>query len=111
YEVTVLDQGDFLDNCSYGNAGYICPSHIIPLASPGRVKQGIKWMLNAQSPFYVKPALNRDLLKWAWTFKRIATQDHVTRSAVPLRDIALLSQHHYQQWSQQPDFDFSLEDK
>ena len=33
-EVTVLEQGDFLDNCSYGNMVYVCPSHFIPLASP-----------------------------------------------------------------------------
>ena len=111
YDVKVLDQGDFQDNCSYGNAGYICPSHIVPLASPGKVRQGIKWMFNAQSPFYVKPALNRDLLEWGWTFMRSATKDHVARSAVPLRDIALLSQHEYQQWSQQPEFDFALEHK
>jgi len=111
FEVTVLDQGDFQDNCSYGNAGYICPSHVIPLASPGKVRQGIKWMFNAQSPFYIKPALHRDLLKWGWTFMRSATKDHVARSAVPLRDIALLSQQEYQQWSRQPEFDFALEYK
>ena len=34
WEVTVLDKGDFNDNCSYGNCGYICPSHFIPLATP-----------------------------------------------------------------------------
>jgi len=46
YEVTVIDQSNLLDNCSYGNAGYVCPSHFIPLATPGIVKQGLKWMLN-----------------------------------------------------------------
>jgi D-amino-acid dehydrogenase len=40
HRVTVLDKGDFTDNCSFGNAGYVCPSHFIPLATPGIVKQG-----------------------------------------------------------------------
>ena len=55
WEVTVIDKGDFLDNCSYGNAGYISPSHFIPLATPGIVKKGLKWMWNSKSPFYVHP--------------------------------------------------------
>ncbi|MFM2145646.1 MAG: hypothetical protein RL732_482, partial [Bacteroidota bacterium] len=46
WNVTVVDQSDFLNNCSYGNAGYVCPSHFIPLASPGIVQQGLRWMLN-----------------------------------------------------------------
>jgi len=37
HSVSVIDKGDFSDNCSYGNAGYICPSHFIPLATPGIV--------------------------------------------------------------------------
>ena len=34
WDVTVLDMSDMRNNCSYGNAGYICPSHFIPLATP-----------------------------------------------------------------------------
>jgi D-amino-acid dehydrogenase len=26
YKVTVFDKGDLSDNCSYGNAGYVCPT-------------------------------------------------------------------------------------
>jgi D-amino-acid dehydrogenase len=42
YHVTVLERGDLKDNCSFGNAGMIVPSHFVPLASPGIVAQGIK---------------------------------------------------------------------
>jgi D-amino-acid dehydrogenase len=61
YEVIVIDRNDITDGCSFGNMGYISPSHFIPLASPGIVRQGLKWMLNARSPFYVQPRLNLDL--------------------------------------------------
>ena len=53
--VTVLDDGDGSDNCSFGNAGYFSPSHIIPLAAPGMMTRGLKWMLDRESPFYIKP--------------------------------------------------------
>ena len=109
YAVTVIDRTDLKEGCSYGNAGYICPSHFVPLATPGIVKQGLKWMLNAKSPFYIQPALNRSLINWGWQFVKSATKGHVERSAVPLRDISLLSKQLYESWTQL--FDFSYDPK
>ncbi|SFD56506.1 D-amino-acid dehydrogenase [Chitinophaga sp. CF118] len=106
YEVTVVDRTDLKDGCSYGNAGYICPSHFVPLATPGIVKQGLKWMLNAKSPFYVHPSLNRSLINWGWQFVKSATKGHVERSAVPLRDISLLSKQLYENWTKEFDFSY-----
>lgn len=111
HQVTVIDKGDLLDNCSYGNAGYVCPSHFIPLATPGIVWQGLKWMFNSRSPFYVQPALNSALINWGINFVKSATNKHVEKSAVPLRDIAIFSQLEYQSWLDTPGFDFSYEKK
>lgn len=106
HTVTIIDRTDLTDGCSYGNAGYICPSHFVPLATPGIVKQGLKWMLNARSPFYVKPSLNPTLLRWGWQFVKSATNKHVERSAVPLRDISLLSKSLYEEWTRLFDFSY-----
>ncbi|HEX4877237.1 MAG TPA: FAD-dependent oxidoreductase [Chitinophagaceae bacterium] len=111
WDVTVLDKGDFSDNCSYGNAGYICPSHFIPLATPGIVKQGFKWMWNSKSPFYVQPGLDWNLISWGLKFMRSATKEKVEQAAVPLRDIALFSQQEYEAWTKLPGFDFAYEHK
>ncbi len=111
WEVTVLDKGDFSDNCSYGNAGYICPSHFIPLATPGIVKKGLKWMRNAKSPFYVQPRFDWNLISWGLKFMRSATKEKVEQAAAPLRDIALLSQQEYEAWLKLPEFDFAYEHK
>lgn len=107
----MLDKGDFLDNCSYGNCGYICPSHFIPLATPGVVKQGLKWMWNSKSPFYVQPRFDWNLVNWGLKFIRSATQNHVESAAIPLRDIALISQREYESWLAIPGFDFAYEHK
>jgi len=111
WEVTVIDQSDFLNNCSYGNAGYVCPSHFIPLASPGIVQQGLRWMLNPTSPFYIQPRLSWPLIDWGWKFVRHATARHVAESAIPLRDAALVSQRCYEDLTKTPGFDFSYEHK
>ena len=111
WAVTVLDKEDFLNNCSYGNAGYVCPSHFIPMATPGIVKQGLKWMFNSKSPFYVQPRLNGALIDWGLKFMRSATPEKVEAAAIPLRDIAIMSQHEYESWTKIPSFNFSYEHK
>ncbi|MFN8266262.1 MAG: FAD-dependent oxidoreductase [Chitinophagaceae bacterium] len=111
WDVTVIDKNDFSDNCSYGNAGYVCPSHFIPLASPGIVKEGFKLMWNSRSAFYVEPRLSWPLISWGWKFIRSATKEHLERSAIPLRDIALFSKHCYEEWLRIPGFEFAYEKK
>jgi D-amino-acid dehydrogenase len=110
WEVDVLEQGDLSDNCSFGNAGMITPSHFVPLASPGIVEQGIGWMFNSKSPFYVKPSLNPDLIKWGLKFVKSATKKHAEQSAGGLRDISLLSKELYHEFEKDADFDFGLTD-
>lgn len=110
-KVTVIDKDFFENNCSYGNAGYVCPSHFIPLAAPGIIWQGFKWMFNPKSPFYVKPSFDKALLDWGLNFAKSATQRNVDKSAVPLRDISLLSQNEFVQWTKIPGFEFAYEHK
>jgi D-amino-acid dehydrogenase len=106
WQVTVIDKGNRRNNCSTGNAGYICPSHFVPLATPGIVSQGLKWMLNSRSPFYVQPRLSWPLIQWGIQFMRSATAQHVQASARPLRDIAMFSMACYEDLKKEPGFDF-----
>ncbi len=75
------------DGCAEGSAGYVSPSHVQPISSPGMVWQGLKWMLSSRSPFYVRPRLDLDLARWGWLFARSCTPEH-TRRAAPV-----LAQH------------------
>ena len=108
-EVTVIDRTDMQNNCSYGNAGYVCPSHFVPLATPGIVKQGLKWMWNPESPFYVQPRPDWSLIQWGWKFMQMANEKQVEAAAIPLRDIAILSKYWYEQWDRLPAFSFAYE--
>lgn len=95
HQVTVLDKSNMDSGASYVNAGYITPSHIIPLASPGMITKGIKYMFNSSSPFYMKPRLDKDFIKWAWYFKKSSTKANVQRAMPIIRDINLLSRELY----------------
>ncbi len=54
--VTLLERGPELAwGCSAGNAGIVGPSHVLPLADPAAVRDGVRWMLRPDSPFFVRP--------------------------------------------------------
>ncbi len=101
HKVTVIDQYNFDQGCSFGNAGMIVPSHMIPLAQPGMIAQGMRWMFDSKSPFYVKPRLNKDLLKWGYSFYKHANKEHVAQSMPALRDLSLLSKELFQDFSKE----------
>src|SRR6185503_17377819 len=111
HQITIIDKTDMLDGCSYGNAGYVSPSHFVPLASPGIVKQGFKWMTNSKSPFYVQPRLSKSLVNWGMKFIKSANAKHVETSAIPLRDINLLSKQLYEDLCNVPGFNFYYANK
>lgn len=106
HRVTVIDQSDFSRGASYVNAGYVTPSHIISLAAPGIITKGLQWMWNPASPFYVKPRLNADFLRWAWAFKRSANKKKVMQSIPVIKDINVFSRELYVAMKKSGDFNF-----
>ncbi|HLF64680.1 MAG TPA: FAD-dependent oxidoreductase, partial [Saprospiraceae bacterium] len=111
FEVTIIDKTEMKDGCSFGNAGIIVPSHSVPLASPGVIAQGIRWMFSASSPFFIRPRLDPDLLRWLWRFYRSCTKEHVERATPVLRDFHLLSKSLYQEFASKHGFAFDLEER
>lgn len=109
WEVTLVERHPAQRNgTSFGNAGMIVPSHFIPLAAPGMVALGLKWMWNPASPFYVKPRLDAGLLGWGWKFWRASSAARVRRAAPLLRDLSLSSRAGFEEWAALPGVDFGL---
>lgn len=100
YRVTVVDRGESSrDGCSFGNAGMVVPSHFIPLAAPGVVWQGLKWMWNPESPFYIRPRLSWDLISWGLRFWWASSARRVEAAAPVLRDLNFASRAIYEEWA------------
>jgi D-amino-acid dehydrogenase len=109
FHVTVVERKPAQrDGCSFGNAGMIVPSHFIPLAAPGMIALGLKWMWNPASPFYIKPRLDAELFSWGLKFWNAATAEHVRRSAPLLRDLSLASRACFEEIAALPGVDFGL---
>lgn len=111
HQVMVIDQSKMDGGASYVNAGYMSPSHLVPLAAPGVMRQGIKWMFNKKSPLYIKPRLEADFLKWSLAFNKSCTQKHVNRAVPVMKEIAVLGRDLYHQIKQEEGFSFHLEKK
>ena len=99
------------DSCSYGNAGMIVPSHFTPLAAPGVIRQGLKWMLKIKSPFHIKPRFNKDLFQWLRLFYAHANQENVDRSKHLLKDLNLTSRDLFNSIQEEESIDFNFERK
>ena len=112
HKVTVLDKSDMSSGASYVNAGYITPSHIIPMAAPGMITTGLKYMFNSSSPFYMKPRFDADFMRWAWYFKKSSTWAKVDKAIPVIKDINILSRELFGAIKESGDLgDFHLERK
>ncbi|MFS4417804.1 NAD(P)/FAD-dependent oxidoreductase [Maribacter sp. 2307ULW6-5] len=110
HQVTLWDKGDLSSGASFVNAGYLTPSHIVPLAHPGMVAKGLRMMFHSDSPFYMKPRWNTDFFKWSWYFHRSSTPKKVERAIPVIKEINLLSRGLYQDIKNSGDLgDFHLE--
>lgn len=109
HEVVVLDRRpeSYLGS-SFGNAGLVSPSHFIPLAAPGTLKLALKWMMNPESPFYLKPRLDLDLISWGLKFMRAATAERVTKAAPVLATLLLESQRGFEELAREWGNDFEF---
>jgi len=102
FDVTVLDRNaPHIENCSFGNSGMIVPSHFAPLAQPGVISQGLRWMRDPESPFYVKPRLSLDLMKWGARFYMATNADQVAAGSQLLKELHLASREMYCKWQEE----------
>jgi D-amino-acid dehydrogenase len=106
--VTIVERGEIGEGASLHNAGLVVPSHFVPLAAPGMVMLGLRWMLRPDSPFYIKPRLDPDLLTWLWQFARASSARRTERAVYLLRDMSIASLALYEELASRGDFDFEF---
>lgn len=66
--VRVLERRHVGAGASHGNCGTLTPSHAPPLAAPGVIAKGLRWMLKPDAPLYIKPRIDPALWRWLLRF-------------------------------------------
>jgi len=110
-KATLIEKGEIASGCSYGNGGLIVPSHSVPLASPGALGDGLRWLLDPETPFYIKPRLNMDLFNWLLRFVLASRRSVMLRSLPILRDLLFASGVLYAELANIAGFDFGYKGK
>jgi D-amino-acid dehydrogenase len=109
FDVTLIEaDGPDRNGCSFGNAGMIVPSHVVPLAAPGMIRQGLKWLWNRESPFAIRPRLNLGLLRWGLEFWKASAPGRVDAAAPLLARLHLASRQLFEELERDPGMDFGL---
>lgn len=108
-EVTLIEKDDLAAGCSYGNAGLIAPSHSIPLAAPGALRSGLKWLLDPESPFYVRPRADPALIAWLARFVAASREKPMLRGLAVLSKLGLASRALFDELAALDGLDFGFQ--
>jgi D-amino-acid dehydrogenase len=110
-DVTLIDQGQFGRGCSHGNCGYVCPSHVLPLAGPGALTATLKTLLSRNSPLKVRWRLDPDMWRWFWQFAKKCNQRDLLRSGEAIQALLQSSRGLYDELLRETLTDVEWEDR
>jgi D-amino-acid dehydrogenase len=80
-QVTVIDRTAVAAEASRGNAGAFAFTDILPLASPGMLRQAPRWLLDPLGPLSIAPAYLPRIAPWLFHFWRASSPERVKASA------------------------------
>lgn len=78
--VRLIERGGVAEGASFGNAGAFAFSDILPLASPGILRQAPKWLLDPLGPLAIPPSYLPRILPWLVRFWRAGQVDRFRQS-------------------------------
>jgi D-amino-acid dehydrogenase len=79
-QVRIIEQNKSGIGASYVNCGLIVTSHLLPLCTPGVIRNELKRMIRRASPLYVKPTLDFNRLLWFLNFARKCNLEHLAHA-------------------------------
>jgi D-amino-acid dehydrogenase len=77
--VSVVDRDPDGDKCSYGNAGGVAVTEVVPASSPRVWGQVLSWMADPLGPLALRPTHAPKLLPWLLRFAKSSTPPEVAR--------------------------------
>jgi D-amino-acid dehydrogenase len=86
--VTVVERGAVggPQSCSYGNTGFV-GTQSAPLAEPGVLAQGLRWLSSPSGPFFVRARPDPELMRWLWHFRAACTEEAARAGSAVLEEM------------------------
>ena len=89
--VTLIDRKGVALESSFGNAGALAFSDILPLASPGIMWKAPRWLMDPLGPLSIPPGHLPHVLPWLIRFWRASRPDRVRAGAVAQHSLMMLA--------------------
>jgi D-amino-acid dehydrogenase len=105
---TLLERGEICSGASHGNGGWIFPSESAPLPGPGVIREALPWLLDAESPFWIRPRASLALLRWLWDFRRACNASAQRESFRLRRALSFASLERFAEFAEILDLDFGF---
>jgi D-amino-acid dehydrogenase len=86
-QVTLIDRGPPGEGATYANGAVIGEEHVVPVATPGVLRQLPRMLLDAKSPLAVRWSYLPQLAPWLWHFVKSARWSEVERISHALTDL------------------------
>lgn len=87
FAVTIVDRLEPGMGTSFGNAGSVSPSAILPVAMPGMLKKIPGWLLDPLGPLTIRWSYLPAVAPWLLRFLRHATREECVRVATAMRSL------------------------
>jgi D-amino-acid dehydrogenase len=102
--VLLVEQGGLAAGSSYGNSGLIPTSVCSPLAAPGVIGQSLRWMLDPNGAFRLRPRLEPGFARWLWLFGSFCNEPAWERGSILARDLIRASRVLFEELALKTDF-------
>jgi len=100
HSVTLLDRGEPGLGASFGNASVLAATEVVPIATPGLLKQVPKWLLDPEGPLFLSPSYLPAILPWLLKFLRNSTKERTEVAAAALASLCQNAKADTQGWLQ-----------
>lgn len=87
YRVALVDPDPPGHGASFGNAGCLNGSSVVPVAMPGVLSQVPRWLLDPEGPLAIRWRYLPALAPWLFRFVRASSRDRVEAQARALRPL------------------------
>jgi D-amino-acid dehydrogenase len=85
HDVVMVDPGNPGEGASYGNAGCLNASSVVPMAMPGTIRNAPRWLMDPLGPLSVRWRYLPRLAPWLIRFARAGTPEKAHAAAHALR--------------------------
>ncbi|WFU07246.1 FAD-binding oxidoreductase (plasmid) [Rhizobium sp. CB3171] len=95
--VELVDRGILTAGASYGNCGLLAVGEVVPISKPGILSKIPKWLLDPESPLFVRPRGILTQMPWLLRFLWSGRRGRVLEIADALASLTRRAEDDYQQ--------------